>query len=74
MSTEINNQEPDFAVPPVQKEIHKKKRIKKGWIIFAVVVILFVALFHFSKPYIVDYIREQTQTIGHPDGPAYPVD
>lgn len=69
MSTEMNNQEPDFAIPLIKKGTQKKKRIKKGWIIFAVVVVLLVALFCFSKPYIVDYLREQMQT-----GPAPLVD
>ena len=29
---------------------------------FAIVVVLLVALFCFSKPYILDYLREQMQT------------
>lgn len=74
MSTENNNQEHDFSIPPIPKKTQKKRQIKKGWIIFAIVVLLVVIILYFSKPYIVEYIREQIKTIGHPDGPAFALD
>lgn len=74
MSSKNNSQELDFAIPPNLEKPSKKIRIKKGWIIFTIIVLLVVIIFHFSKPYINDFIREKIESIGHPDGPAYVVD
>ena len=72
MSVEKNEQEFIFSIPPINYE--KKRKIKKGWIIFVIVVLLIVSAFCFSKPYIAEYLNELFETIGHPDGPAYPID
>ncbi len=69
-----NNQEIDFSIPPNPEKTSKKIRIKKGWIILTIIVLLAVISFYFSKPYINDFIREKIESIGHPDGPAYAVD
>ena len=74
MSIEKNEQEFNFSIPPINPEIKKKRKIKKGWIIFAIVVILIVATLYFSRPFIIDYLNGLFETIGHPDGPAYPID
>lgn len=74
MSTEKNNQEHDFSIPPTVPKPNAKRKVKKGWIIFAIIVLLIVVALYFAKPYIVDYLNDLFETIGHPDGPAYPID
>ena len=74
MSVEKKEEEFDFSIPPINQEIKKKRKIKKGWIIFAIVVFLIVVLLYFSKPYIADYLNGLFESIGHPDGLAYPID
>ena len=74
MSTENNNQEHDFSIPPTVPKTNAKRKVKKGWIIFAIIVLLIVVALYFAKPFIVDYLNDLFETIGHPDGPAYPID